>query len=134
MSDQFVIGREPPEWVGATASTPIPERVKLRVFRRWGGRCYLTGTRINPTDTWEVEHILALGLGGANRESNLAPVLKEPHKVKTKADTRAMRKADRIAKKHLGITKRKGPKLQGRGFDKTRSRRMDGSVVSREGR
>jgi 5-methylcytosine-specific restriction endonuclease McrA len=104
-----VVGREPEEWIGATPDTPVPDRVKLRVFRRWNGRCYLSGRKIAGGDPWDVEHVKALGLGGENRESNLRPALKEPHKDKTAADRDLMAKADRIARKHHGLDKPKRP-------------------------
>jgi len=98
-------GRSVPEWVGKTPDTPVPPRVKLRIFNRYDGRCYLSGRKIGPGDEWETEHKLALALGGENRESNLAPALKAPHKAKTKRDNAMKGKADRIAKKHRGIRK-----------------------------
>lgn len=123
-------GRAVEEWVGKTPDTPVPPRVKLRVFMAHGGRCYLSGRVIRPGDKWEVEHVLALSLGGANAEHNLAPALVEPHKAKTRQDVARKAKADRIAKKHLGIAKPK-KKIQSRGFDKTRRRLFSGEVVPR---
>jgi 5-methylcytosine-specific restriction protein A len=128
MSGEYIIGREPEEWIGATPDTPVPDRVKLRVFRRYGGVCYLTDTRIKTGDAWDVEHVKAVGLGGENREGNLRPALKEPHKVKTKADTARIRKADRVAKKHLGLKPKSKTPIKSRGFDKSRRRRMNGTV------
>lgn len=97
--------RSVPEWIGKTDDTPAPPRVKVRVFEKYEGRCYLSGVKIRPGDLWDVEHIVALSLGGENRESNLAPALVEPHKVKTKADRRVKAKNDRVRKRHLGIRK-----------------------------
>lgn len=127
-ASDYIIGREPEEWIGATPDTPVPDRVKLRVFRRYDGRCYLTGTKIRTGDAWDVEHVKAVGLGGENRERNLRPALKEPHKVKTKADTARIRKADRQARAHLGLKPKPKRPLKSRGFDKTRRKRMDGTV------
>lgn len=58
-----------------------------------------------PGEKWELEHILALALGGEHRESNMAPALVAPHKVKTKADRRMKAKNDRVRKRHLGVKK-----------------------------
>lgn len=112
--------RAVPEWIGKTDDTPVPPRVRLRVFERYGGRCYLSGRKIMSGDRWDVEHIKAISLGGENRESNLAPALTAPHKIKTRADRAAKKKADRIRKRHLGI---KSPRKI------TRWRRFDGSIV-----
>lgn len=113
--------RELPEWIGATPDSRPPARVRLRVFQRHDGRCYLSGRKIGAGDLWDLDHVKALINGGENRESNLAPALKEPHRAKTASDVAEKAKVDRIAKKHLGIW----PK--GRGWS-NRSRKMDGSI------
>lgn len=62
-------GRAVPEWIGATPDTPIPKRVKDRIWLREGGRCYLTGRKIQIGDAFEFEHVIAITLGGENRFS-----------------------------------------------------------------
>jgi 5-methylcytosine-specific restriction protein A len=99
------MSREVPEWIGRTPDTPAPPRVRLRVFERHNGTCYLTGRKIMPGDKWQLEHPLAIINGGENRESNLAPALVEPHKVKTAEDVKQKAKNDRVRKRHLGIKK-----------------------------
>lgn len=111
--------REVPEWIGKTPDTPAPPRVRLRVFEKHSGICYLSGRKIMPGDKWQLEHPLALINGGENREANLAPALVEPHKVKTAADMAQKAKNDRVRKRHLGIKK---PRTM------TRWRRFDGSI------
>ena len=112
------MAREIPEWIGATDDSRPPARVRLRVFQRYEGRCYLSKRKIGPGDTWELDHVKALINGGENRESNLAPALKAPHREKTNADVAEKAKIDRIAKKHLGIWPKSPHRLQGRGFQK----------------
>ena len=97
--------RSVPEWIGKSDDSHIPARVRLRVFLRHNGTCYLSGRKIRPGEKFEMEHVLALSLGGENRESNLAPALVAPHKIKTKSDRRAKAKNDRVRKRHLGIKK-----------------------------
>jgi 5-methylcytosine-specific restriction endonuclease McrA len=97
--------REVPEWIGKTPDTPAPPRVRQRVFDRHNGICYLSGRKIMPGNKWQLEHPLALINGGENRESNLAPALVEPHKVKTAEDVKQKAKNDRVRKRHLGIKK-----------------------------
>ena len=94
-----------PEWIGKTDDAAIPPRVRLRIFERDNGVCHLSGRRIMPGEKWECEHKLALSLGGEHRESNLAPALVAPHKIKTAADRAAKAKNDRVRKRHLGIRK-----------------------------
>lgn len=111
-------GRSVPEWIGATPDTPIPPRVRLRVFERFGGICYLSGRKIMPGDKWEVEHVKGLAFYGENRESNLAPALVAPHKEKSSRERTAQAKCDRQRAKHLGIYPKSKRPLQGRPFAK----------------
>lgn len=115
-----MVGRSTPEWIGATPDSPVPMRVKLRVFERHGGICHLSGRKILAGDAWDAEHVKALGLGGENRESNLAPALVSAHREKTAAEVTAMRKADRQRAKYLGIWPKSKTPLKSRGFQKTR--------------
>jgi 5-methylcytosine-specific restriction endonuclease McrA len=118
------------EWIGKTDDTPCPPRVQLRIFNRYGGVCYLSGIKIRPGDTWHVEHVIAIINEGENRESNMAPALYEPHKVKTKADVAEKSKVATIRKKHLGLTKSRNPMPYGRGSKF--KRKFNGEVVPRD--
>ena len=102
-----MIGREPEEWIGASPDSAIPSRVKLRVFERHGGICHISGRKIRPGDEWDCDHVQALCNGGENRETNLAPALREHHREKTAGDVRQRAKDDRVRKKHLGLHKPK---------------------------
>lgn len=117
---EFPPVREQPEWIGATPDTPVPARVKIRVFERYGGVCYLSKRRIRAGEPWDVEHIIAIGCGGENRERNLAPALVEPHREKTARDIKTKAKIARVKAKHLGIyPKPKGnARLRSRPFNK----------------
>ena len=100
--------RNVPEWIGKTPNSPVPTKVKLRVFARYEGRCYLTGRKIQAGDKWDIEHVQPVrgalpGDPHRNRESNLAPALKEPHAEKTAQENSDGAKADRTRAKHLGI-------------------------------
>lgn len=106
-------------WTGKTDDTPIPPRVKLRVFERHGGVCHLSGRKIMPGDQWDCDHVVALINGGRNAEDNLAPALRDKHREKTAEDVALKSKVARVRAKHLGVWKR-GPKIQSRGFQKTR--------------
>lgn len=108
--------RSVPEWIGKHDDEKVPPRVRDRIFDRHGGRCYLSGIEIRTGDQWDLDHIKALSLGGEHRESNLAPVLRDKHREKTKIDRRIKAKTDRMRRKHNGTWKRSGRKLQSRGF------------------
>lgn len=112
--------RTVPEWIGKTDDTKVPDHVRLRVFEARGGRCHITGVKILPGVRWELDHIVALCNGGEHRESNLAPVLVAPHRIKTKADRRDQARARKLRKAHIGIRK---PRTI------TRWRRFNGEIV-----
>jgi len=116
------------EWIGKTDDSPVPPRVRLRVFERFGGRCYLSGRLLRPGDPWEIEHVVALSNGGQHREANLAPVCAAAHKVKTAQDRRVKAKTDRIRKKHIGI--RKPSRFPG-SRDSKWKKKVSGEVVPR---
>ena len=112
--------RSVPEWIADHDDQDIPKRVKLRIWEREGGRCYLTGAKIRPGDAFEFEHVLALRRGGQHRESNIRLALTGAHKLKTADDRQVIAKTDRIAAKHRGLWPKSRHKLQGRGFGPSR--------------
>lgn len=114
------IPRSVPEWIGKTPDTPIPPRVRLRVFERFNGICQETGRKIQPGDEWDCDHERAIINGGEHREGNLRPVLRTAHRAKTAEDVAIKKKDARVAKKHRGIKKRKAliPGSKGSGWRK----------------
>lgn len=112
------MSRSVPEWIGKTDDTPIPPRVRLRVFDAHKGICHISNRKIRPGDKWDCDHVKRIKDGGENRESNLAPALKAPHQAKTAAENRDQAKTDRLRKKHLGLTPEK-PKWPSRPFPNT---------------
>jgi 5-methylcytosine-specific restriction protein A len=123
--------RSVPEWIGKTDDTPAPPRVRLRVFEAYGGKCHISGRKIEAGDKWDLDHIIALANGGENRESNLAPALKAEHQKKTRADVAQKAKDRRVRQKHIGIHKPKSTLPGGRGSKF--KRKIGGGVVLREG-
>ena len=76
------------------------------------------------------DHRVPLALGGADSDENIRPLHVRPcNALKTHFDIRSIRKAQRIAKKLA--EERKPSRLKSRGFDKSRTRKMDGTVVVR---
>jgi len=130
------MGRSAPEWIGATADTAIPARVKLRVFEREDGFCHISGRKIRPGEAWDAEHVIALcnwlptpDAPHGNRESNLKPALASKHPEKTARDVAEKATVARKRSKHLSIMKasRPMPGSKASGW----KRRMDGSVERR---
>jgi len=109
-------GRAVKEWIGKNPDSKPPPTVRLRILRRGGSKCYLTGILIADGQTFDLEHIKPLEEGGENRESNLATVLRLPHELKTAAERKRQAKADRMAKKAHGLVESK-TKIQSRGFE-----------------
>ena len=108
-------GRSVAVWCGKTPDSKVPDSVRLRVFRRENGVCYLSGRTILPQDKWELEHRIPLSMGGRHAEDNLFPALVDAHKEKTAREATERAKADAAAKRHLGITAT-SRKMQSRGF------------------
>jgi 5-methylcytosine-specific restriction protein A len=114
--------RTVPEWVATHDDQTIPKRVKLRIFARCGGRCGLSGLKINVGDDYDFDHIKALWRGGEHRESNLHPVLRDKHREKSAAEQGDKAKADRVRAKHLGLWPKSAHPIRSRGFDSPRRR------------
>jgi 5-methylcytosine-specific restriction protein A len=116
------MSRARPEWISTHDDQAIPRLVKARIWLREDGRCHLTGAKINPGDSYEWEHKIALACGGEHRESNICLALTEPHKAKTALDLNAAAKIKRIHAKHNGYWPAPKRKLEGRGFQAGRNR------------
>lgn len=121
--------RPTPEWVGSSPSAAIPDRVKLRIFVRDGGRCQLCTRKVGPGLPAEYDHTTALINGGEHREANIRLVCAPCHKAKTRRDVAEKAKTAAVRSKHLGIRKAKRP------FPGSRSsgwkKRIDGTVERR---
>lgn len=94
-------------------------KARLRIFLAHDGRCHVCKGSIGVGEPWELDHIIALALGGDDAESNLAPAHKKGcHASKTaKADVPAIAKAKRREIAHVGASAPKRP-IPGRGFGK----------------
>jgi 5-methylcytosine-specific restriction endonuclease McrA len=112
--------RSVPEWIAKKPDAPIPPRVRLRVFEAHEGRCHLSGRIIRAGEAWDCDHVIALVNGGEHREANLAPALRDLHRVKTASDVAEKSRVSRKRQKHLGI---KRPRTI------TAWRKFDGTIV-----
>lgn len=115
------MARSVPLWVGSTDDAKVPPRIRLRIYVREDGKCWLSGRKIQPGEKWELEHKIALCNGGRHAEDNLAPALVAPHKIKTRQDRAIKKRTDKIRKAHIGVKK---PRTI------TRWRLFDGSIVT----
>lgn len=113
--------RSTPEWIGRSNDSPIPDRVKERIAAKAGDCCAQCSRTVGGPLRAEFDHLIALAIGGQNREGNIRLLCHECHAAKTKLDVKLKAKAVRIRKRHLGIKK---PRTI------TRWRRFDGSPVT----
>jgi hypothetical protein len=97
--------RLPKEWIGKTPDSQPPPSVRLRIVDTWDRRDFVTGVPFGPV-TPDIDHLWPLvkckGVNG-NRESNMRPIFPVVHKKKTAKDNKEKNKADRSAKKHMGL-------------------------------
>lgn len=99
---QFGTRRAVEEWVGAHPDSVPPPHVKLRIFERCDGVCHISRRKIRAGEPWDVEHMTALRDGGENRELNLAPALRDKHRLKTAQEATERANANRKKSKHFG--------------------------------
>jgi 5-methylcytosine-specific restriction protein A len=119
------MSRAVPEWIGRTDNSKVPDRVRIRVFEREGGVCHLSGLPIDKVrDEWDLDHKVALILGGEHRESNLFPALRQHHRKKTAVEMAVKSKIANVKKKNFGLRKSKAG-----GFQSRFKKKLNGDVV-----
>jgi len=121
-------GRSTPEWIGKTADSVIPPRVKLRVFERATGCCQKCQRKIAAGDKWQADHVIALTNGGENRESNLQCLCDWCHKRKTAGDVAEKSSVRQRALSHRGIKK---PSRMPGSRNSPFKIKLDGTVIDR---
>lgn len=123
-------------------TTPAPRRSETPAmarricFAQGEVPCGICGVKLEPTDKTIREHLHALARGGKDDEGNMAYVHFKCADEKTNgkgattlgSDSHEIAKTKRLVS---GGRKRKGRKLQSRGFDKTRSKKLNGEVEKR---
>lgn len=109
-----------PVWVGSTPDSAVPSRVRLRIFEREGGKCWISGRKIMPGDLWDLDHRVALINGGRHAEDNLFPALRDKHREKTAEDVAIKSKTYRMAAKNNGTWPNSKTPLRSRGFPSSR--------------
>ena len=112
----------------------ISKKKRIEIFLAHGGICWICKLKIGADEPFDIDHQIARELmgEGADEDYNLAPAHKPCHKAKTKVDVKAIAKSNRIRRAIDPETRKKSKKpIVSRGFDKTRKKKMDGSVVSR---
>lgn len=124
------MSRALPEWIGSTPDARVPPRVRLRIFEREDGRCWISGRKIRPGDLWDLDHKVALINGGEHRESNLFPALRDKHREKTAEDVAEKAATYRTRKAH--VLPRQPSKWQSAGFRKSPPQKTASSPIIRK--
>ena len=100
------MARSVPEWIGKDDDAAPPQRVRLRVFERFSGRCHACRRLVRAGEPWTCEHLIAIINGGENRENNLHITCCNCLAGKNAADAAEKSKVAKIRKKHLSIKPR----------------------------
>lgn len=104
----------------------ISARERMQIFTDAGGTCHLCGQKIDGThDRWDVEHVIALEMGGDDHGDNLKPAHQSCHRAKTAEDVGQIAKAKRMQQRSAGIKRQ--PKRGFRGW-----RKFNGETVWRD--
>lgn len=90
-----------------TARRRISGTERLEIFIREGGICHICGGKINGKP-WDISHEIPLEMGGEDYGNNLRIAHRACHQTHTaEHDIPAIRKAQRIERKHAGIRKQR---------------------------
>jgi len=120
------VTREPVQPTPRRSMTP---KRRLEALLRSEGRCARCKVKLG--EAFEVDHEISLFLGGADDASNTVALCVPCHRgEKTPADAKAHAKVRRILAREEG-TRRPRKAIPSRGFDKTKRKRMDGTVVTK---
>lgn len=105
---------------------------RLDVHAANSGRCHICNLVINlARERMEVEHVIPIGLGGADDTTNWRPAHVACHARKTKADVATIAKAKRVKAKHDGTWR--GPRHIVPGSRAHRlKKKLNGEVIIRE--
>lgn len=80
-------------------------RKRAELFRDRDGICHICGGKISVGEAWELEHPIALAMGGADDDSNWQLAHVKCHKRKTAADMATIAKSNRVRARHMGVRK-----------------------------
>lgn len=123
--------RTVPEWIGKHDDSPIPPRVKDRIFKRCGQRCQDCGCPLDEVIKPQFDHIVALINEGRHAEFNLQTLCRPCHGVKTAVDVKEKSRVSRARKSSLGFTAPKRKWQNPHGFPKAEPQRTASKPLTR---
>jgi 5-methylcytosine-specific restriction endonuclease McrA len=116
------------EKVSATKRGRMTIKRREEVWLRYNKCCAHCLSKIPMESPTTIDHILPLELGGQDFLDNLQPLCPPCDKSKFRSDIERiakMRRQEQMEKP------RPSSRMKGRGFDKSRSRKFDGTIVNR---
>ena len=116
------------EPVSATTRGPMTKARRLRIYLACNGRC-VCGCKVEMVGT-VIDHRIPLFMGGADDDTNLRFLCGPCDRIKTGGDKGDIGKVRRILARNDG-TRRPRKVIPSRGFDKTKTKRFDGTVVTK---
>ena len=81
--------------------------VRTRIFKAFDKTCQMCKQPIDGKG-FDLDHRIPLALGGEDVESNLHPLCRPCHSLKTKGDIKTIAKAKRVEARHTGAKVAKG--------------------------
>ena len=97
-----------------TVRKHLSDKARRELFLARGGRCYLCSGKIKVGEAWEVEHEVALCMGGLDDASNFQLAHTKCHKAKTARDKGQLAKAVRRQTRSIGAHRSRNPMPCGR--------------------
>jgi len=124
--------RQPQE---ATPRKAMTDARRAKIFLAHKGRCADCGVKITRgQDAYQIDHPTQLWMGGPD-EDDVCRLLCQPcYKAKNAKDATDRAKVKRLIRDADPEQRKSRRPLKSRGFDKTKSKRMDGTVVARRQR
>lgn len=74
---------------------------RARIFALRGGRCHKCSRKLSSRDWWALEHVISLGNGGTNEESNLDVTCEWCFDVVNSEDAADLAKSRRAYTRHV---------------------------------
>jgi 5-methylcytosine-specific restriction protein A len=111
----------------------LTDHQRAAIFLDRGGKCHACGRKLRSGDVWQLDHVLALELGGKDEPANLAPCCDWCHKGKTAEDHSKAAKGRAVATSIIiprSQRQRKGRPMPGSKASGWR-KRMDGTIERR---